>query len=42
VTEIRSHCPHVQLAEVPGAEHHVMLDNPPGFVQAVRGFLSDS
>ncbi len=42
VDNIRSHCPHVQLVEVPGAEHHVMLDNPDGFVRAVSSFLANT
>ncbi len=37
--EIRRRCPHVELAEVPGSDHHVTLDNPPGFVTAVQAFL---
>jgi hypothetical protein len=24
---------------VPEADHHVTLDNPPGFMEAVRGWL---
>jgi pimeloyl-ACP methyl ester carboxylesterase len=38
--EVKARCPQVQFAEVPGAEHHVTLDNPHGFVAAVRPFLS--
>ena len=38
--EIRRRCPHVELAEVPGSEHHVTLDNPGGFVEAVKAFLA--
>jgi len=30
----------VQMAEVPASDHHVMLDNPQGFVDAVRKFLA--
>lgn len=37
--EIRALCPQAELAEVADAEHHVPLDNPTGFVAAVRGFL---
>jgi hypothetical protein len=29
----------VQSAEVMASDHHIMLDNPQGFVDAVRGFL---
>jgi pimeloyl-ACP methyl ester carboxylesterase len=39
LAEIRALAPQVQLAEVPGSDHHVMLDNPQGFVDAVRKFL---
>ena len=38
--EVRQRCPHVELAEVPHAGHHVTLDNPSGFVAAVRAFLA--
>lgn len=38
--EIRARAPHVALAEVPGSEHHVTLDNPADFVRAVQAFLS--
>jgi pimeloyl-ACP methyl ester carboxylesterase len=37
---IRAHAPHVQFVEVPDADHHVMLDNPRGFVDAVRPFVT--
>lgn len=38
--EVKARCPQVAFAEVPGAEHHVTLDNPRGFVAAVRPFLA--
>jgi pimeloyl-ACP methyl ester carboxylesterase len=38
--DIKSRCPQVELAEVPGSEHHVTLDNPPDFVRVVKAFLS--
>ena len=38
--EIKTRCPQAELAEVPNSDHHVMLDNPAGFVQAVQGFLA--
>jgi pimeloyl-ACP methyl ester carboxylesterase len=38
--EIQDRCPHVELGVVPDADHHVMLDNPAGFVQTVRAFLA--
>src|SRR5262245_4268408 len=40
--EVKSRCPQVVLAEVAGADHHVTLDNPAGFVRAVRAFLDRS
>jgi pimeloyl-ACP methyl ester carboxylesterase len=36
---VRERAPHVQFAEVANADHHVTLDNPAGFVAAVRAFL---
>ena len=39
VKDAKARCRHVELVEVPGADHHVTLDNPPGFVEAVRGWL---
>ena len=38
--EVQARCPHAELAEVPNADHHVTLDNPSGFVRAVRAFLA--
>jgi pimeloyl-ACP methyl ester carboxylesterase len=37
--DAKARCPQLELAEVPGADHHVTLDNPPGFVQAVKAWL---
>jgi pimeloyl-ACP methyl ester carboxylesterase len=37
---VKERCPHVELAEVVRSDHHVTLDNPSGFVQAVRPFLA--
>jgi len=37
--DAKSRCPHVELVEVPGADHHVTLDNPGSFVDAVNGWL---
>jgi pimeloyl-ACP methyl ester carboxylesterase len=39
VADAKSRCPQVDLVEVPGADHHVTLDNPGGFVAAVNGWL---
>lgn len=38
--EVKKRCPQAELAEVPAADHHVTLDNPEGFIRAVRAFLS--
>jgi pimeloyl-ACP methyl ester carboxylesterase len=38
--DIKARAPQVELAEVPGSEHHVTLDNPTGFVEVVRAFLA--
>ncbi|HOG17946.1 MAG TPA: alpha/beta hydrolase [Syntrophales bacterium] len=37
--EVKAGCPQVEFAEVPESDHHVTLDNPSGFVDAVRPFL---
>jgi pimeloyl-ACP methyl ester carboxylesterase len=39
LAEVRAHCPGVAFAEVADSDHHVTLDNPAGFVRAVRAFL---
>jgi pimeloyl-ACP methyl ester carboxylesterase len=38
--QVKARAPQVQLAEVSGADHHVTLDNPVGFVKAVKPFLA--
>lgn len=38
--EVKSRCPQVEMVEVPDADHHVTLDNPEGFVRAVKPFLA--
>jgi pimeloyl-ACP methyl ester carboxylesterase len=38
--EVKARCPQVQLTEVPNCDHHVTLDNPTGFVSAVKSFLT--
>ena len=40
VAETRKLAPHVELAEVSNTDHHVTLDNPIGFLEAVRPFLA--
>jgi pimeloyl-ACP methyl ester carboxylesterase len=39
VADAKSRCLQVKLVEVPGADHHVTLDNPGGFVDAVNTWL---
>jgi pimeloyl-ACP methyl ester carboxylesterase len=39
-TEAQVRCPHLEVAEVPDADHHVFLDNPPGFERVVQAFLA--
>jgi pimeloyl-ACP methyl ester carboxylesterase len=39
LAEIRARAPQVQMAEVPASDHHIMLENPRGFVDVVRKFL---
>jgi pimeloyl-ACP methyl ester carboxylesterase len=36
---MRASIPDVRMVEVPGAYHHVTLDQPERFVRAVEGFL---
>jgi pimeloyl-ACP methyl ester carboxylesterase len=38
--EVKARCPQVQLTEVSHCDHHVTLDNPSGFVSAVKSFLT--
>ncbi len=38
--EVKARCPRAELAEVPHSDHHVFLDNPPGFEQVVKAFLT--
>lgn len=39
LAEVRAQAPQVQMAEVPASDHHITLDNPPGFVEVVQKFL---
>lgn len=39
LAEITSRAPHVKIASVPHADHHITLDNPAGFIVAARAFL---
>ena len=40
IADAKARCPHLELAEVPDSDHHVTLDNPAGFVRAVKAFLA--
>ena len=42
VTETKARCPHVVVMEVAHADHHVTLDNPQGFIEAVKPWLDKS
>lgn len=37
---VKERCPQMEFAEVEGADHHVTLDNPAGFAEAVNAFLA--
>jgi pimeloyl-ACP methyl ester carboxylesterase len=41
LAEIRARAPQVQMAEVPASDHHITLDNPQGFIDAVRKFVGE-
>ena len=38
--EVKRRCPQAELSEIADSDHHVTLDNPAGFVLAVRDFLA--
>jgi pimeloyl-ACP methyl ester carboxylesterase len=40
LAQVKAHAPQVELAEVADSDHHVTLDNPSGFIAAVRPFLA--
>ena len=42
VAEVKARCPQLEFAEVSDSDHHVTLDNPAGFVHALRAFLAGS
>ena len=41
MTEMLERCPCARGVEIPGAGHHVFLDNPTAFLSAVRDFLRE-
>lgn len=40
LAEVQRRAPQVEMAEVADSDHHVTLDNPEGFVRAVKPFLT--
>lgn len=40
IASVRALAPQVEVAEVAGCDHHVTLDNPPGFIEVARKFLN--
>jgi len=40
ITGVKARAPQAEVAEVADSEHHVTLDNPAGFVQAVKKFTN--
>jgi pimeloyl-ACP methyl ester carboxylesterase len=38
--EVKARCPQAELDEVADSDHHVTLDNPTGFIQVARAWLS--
>lgn len=39
IAEVKSRAPQVEVTEVANSDHHVTLDNPQGFVQALYAFI---
>ena len=39
LAEIRARAPQVQMTQVPASDHHIMLENPQGFIDVVQKFL---
>ncbi len=40
LAEVRAVCLHLEFAEVSNSDHHIFLDNPPGFERVVKEFLA--
>ena len=40
IAQVRALAPQVQVAEVAGCDHHVTLDNPPGFVEVCKRWIA--
>jgi len=40
IEQVKALAPQVQVAEVAGCDHHITLDNPPGFVEACKQWIA--
>jgi pimeloyl-ACP methyl ester carboxylesterase len=40
IAQVKAHAPQVQVAAVAGCDHHVTLDNPPGFVEVCKQWIA--
>jgi pimeloyl-ACP methyl ester carboxylesterase len=40
IAQVQALAPQVQVADVPGCDHHVTLDNPPGFVEVCKRWIA--
>jgi pimeloyl-ACP methyl ester carboxylesterase len=40
IEQVKALAPQVQVAAVPGCDHHVTLDNPPGFVEVCKRWIA--
>jgi pimeloyl-ACP methyl ester carboxylesterase len=40
LAQVKARSPQVELVEVPNSDHHITLDNPGGFADAVRAWLA--
>jgi esterase len=42
IAQVKALAPQVQVAEVAGCDHHVTLDNPPGFVEVCKQWIASA
>jgi pimeloyl-ACP methyl ester carboxylesterase len=40
IAEVKERCPHAAVKEIAASDHHVTLDNPQGFIDAVKPWLA--
>jgi pimeloyl-ACP methyl ester carboxylesterase len=40
IAQVKAYAPQVHITEVAGCDHHVTLDNPPGFVEACKRWIA--